>query len=105
MGPKGLIRIIPTFDGKPQDYSYQASPFSVELKTDQGSVLFVLDGEKVLRIAGKGGIGLRLDGKLGFGDNAYTTERGAEFILGGTVYLFKALRGRVTLDCRWDRKA
>jgi|GEM_PF-706370 hypothetical protein len=104
MGPKGFIRIIPTFDGKPQDYSYQASPFSVELKTDQGSVLFVLDGEKVLRIAGKGGIGLRLDGKLGFGDNAYTTERGAEFILGGTVYLFKALRGRVTLDCRWDRK-
>lgn len=104
MGPKGFIRVTPTYDGGDLEYSYSASPFEVDLKTDRGGARFAIDGTKTLYIEGKG-IGLRLNGTLSFGGTAITTERGIEFSMGGGIYLIKAVKGKMTLDCRWDLKA
>ncbi|NLA88101.1 MAG: hypothetical protein GX847_12650, partial [Clostridiales bacterium] len=51
------------------------------------------------------GSGLRLDGKLGFGATAVTTGRGIEITQGGGIYLLRTLKGKTTLDCRWELKA
>lgn len=104
LGPKGLFRITPVSDGQLLDYNYTASPFMLELTVGTGTIRFALDGAKVLRIEGKG-TGLRLDGKLGFGGNGVTTERGIEIQQGGSVYLIKTLKGKAALDCRWNLKA
>ncbi len=103
LNPKGFIRITPTFNKQDLEYTYTASESVVELKTAKGGIRFAMDGEKVLRIEGKG-VGLRFDGKLSFGGNAYTTSRGIEILQGG-VYLIKALKGTAVLDCHWDLKA
>jgi hypothetical protein len=103
LDPKGFIRITPTFNRQDLEYTYTASESFVELKTAKGNLRFAMDGEKVLRIEGRG-IGLRFDGKLSFGGNAYRTVRGIEILQGG-VYLIKALKGTAELDCHWDLKA
>ncbi|SHH98789.1 hypothetical protein SAMN02745823_01789 [Sporobacter termitidis DSM 10068] len=103
-GPAGFIRITPTFVGGELAYTYTATPAFVALETAEGSVRFALDGAKVLRIEGKA-VGLRLNGRLGFGGNAIKTGRGVELTMGAAVYLIKALKGSVTLDCRWALKA
>jgi len=102
-GPKGFIKVTPTRENLGQDFTCQASPFHIQLQTDTGEVIFVLDGAKVLRIAGKN-TGLKLNGRLGFGENAVTTSLGIELLLGDTVYLIKAQKGKVTLDSYWDLK-
>ncbi|NLM52316.1 MAG: hypothetical protein GX197_05795 [Firmicutes bacterium] len=102
-GPKGFIKITPTQDNLDQDFSYTANPFLLHLKTATGEIDFVLDGTKILRIAGKN-IGLRLNGRLSFGENAVSTSRGIELLLGATVYLLKAQKGQITLDSHWDLK-
>jgi hypothetical protein len=103
LGPKGFIRITPTYLDQPLDYTYTATASVVTLTTEKGIIRFGMDGAKALRIEGKG-VGLRLDGKLSFGGNAFTTERGIEILQGG-VYLIKAIKGTAVLDCAWDLKA
>ncbi len=103
-GPKGFALVTPVSGGEPLAYTYAASPASVDLKTDKGAVRFVLDGDKVLRAAGSG-VGLRLDGRLGFGSTAIITARGVEVTMAGGIYLIAARKGSLALDCHWELKA
>lgn len=103
-GPKGFALVTPVSGNKPLAYTYTASPSMVDIKTDTGAVRFVLDGDKVLRVAGSGG-GLRLDGRLGFGSIAVMTARGIEITMAGGIYLITARQGSLSLDCHWELKA
>jgi hypothetical protein len=103
-GPKGFALVTPVSGGKHLAYTYTASPASVDLKTDKGAVRVVLDGDKVLRVAGSG-VGLRLDGRLGFGSTAIMTARGVEITMAGGIYLIAARKGSLALDCHWELKA
>lgn len=103
LGPKGFIKVTPTRDRQDQDFTYTAGPFLLHLQTDTGEIDFVLDGTKILRIAGKN-TGLRLNGRLGFGENAITTTRGIELLLGATIYLIRTRKGKITMDSHWDLK-
>jgi hypothetical protein len=104
MGPKGFALVTPTFNGTPLTYTYEATPSAVTLTTDKGSLRFAIDGTKVLRVEGRG-VGLRIDGRLGFGSICIETPRGTELTVSGGIYLMAAQKGQMTLDCHWDLKA
>ena len=103
-GPKGFLRITPVSGDRSLAYTYSASPALVRLDADTGSLRFVLDGCRILRIEGRG-VGMRLDGKLAPGGNALRTARGVELLQGADIYLIQALKGTLALDCHWELKA
>ena len=103
-GPKGFLRIVPVFEGEKLDYTYEASVGLLVIKTIKGNITIVLDGSKILRIGGRG-IGLRFEGRVGFGENVYMKKHGIEFLKGGVIYLIKPVKGEISLDSHWDLKA
>lgn len=103
-GPKGFALITPVSGGKDLDYTLEADPSEVVLKTDRGNAGFTIDGTKILRIECNG-IGLRINGRLGFGSIAVMTRRGVEITMGGSICLISARKGEMSLDCHWELKA
>jgi hypothetical protein len=106
---RGLVDIVPIFDGEPLPYTYSATPSLLKIDTDKGSVRLVFDTANTLRIAGKG-VGVRLYVKIPFLSmmGAQLLPSGVvDFNLrsiqpGGGVFFFKQLKGKITLDAKFD---
>lgn len=56
-GSKGFLKITPTLNGEPVDFTCNASSFNITIESGQGSVDIALAGDKAVIIKGSG-IGL-----------------------------------------------
>ena len=100
----GFIRLEPTVNGQPADYTVSADPSCAKIACAGGGNLTVaLDG-KALLIAGEGA-GLILRVRLGSGENLRETERGKEIFMGATRYIIKPVTGSVKLEVTWQLTA
>ncbi len=57
---RALIKIEPSFESRPIDYTYHATPSKLELDTNKGTIEMCIEENNVLRIRGKDGASLRL---------------------------------------------
>ena len=102
---QGLVDLQPIYDGQPLQYKYEADAGELRITTDRGNVTVVIDTPRTVRIRGEG-IGIRLYTKIPF-----MTMEHATMLPGGLAdlnlmsidnnggrFLFKALRGEITLD-------
>ena len=102
---QGLVDLQPIYDGQPLQYKYEADAGKLRITTDRGNVTVVIDTPRTVRIRGEG-IGIRLYTKIPF-----MTMEHATMLPGGLAdlnlmsidnnggrFLFKALRGEITLD-------
>lgn len=103
-GPKGFALITPVLKDRDLEYTCEASPSSVVIRTGKGDIRFAIDGTKVLRVDGNG-ISLRINGRLGFGSIAVMSKRGVEITMGDSIILITARRGKISLDSHWELKA
>ena len=102
---KGLVDLVPMYDGKPLEYTYEATPSKLLMTTEKGTVSVVIDTDDTMRIVGKG-VGIKLYTKIpfmametatmlpgGLADLNLMSYRGD-----GGRFMFKALRGEITLE-------
>ena len=100
----GFIRLEPTEEGKPAEYTVSADPSCAKIScAGGGSLTLALDG-KALLIAGENA-GLVLRVRLGSGENLRETERGKEIFMGATRYIIKPVVGDVKLEVTWQLTA
>ena len=100
----GFIRLEPTVNGEPAEYTVSADPSCAKIAcAGGGSLTLALDG-KALLIAGEGA-GLILRVRLGSGENLRETERGKEIFMGATRYIIKPVAGSVKLEVTWQLTA
>jgi hypothetical protein len=106
---RGLVDIVPIFDGEALPYTYVATPSHLTLTTDKGSVRVVLDTGTTMRIDGKG-VGVRLYVKppfMSMTSGQLLPSGVVEYNLrsvyaGGGIFFFKNLKGEITLDSKFD---
>lgn len=102
---KGLVDLVPMYDGKPLEYTYEATPSKLLMTTEKGTVSVVIDTDDTMRIVGKG-VGIKLYTKIpfmametatmlpgGLADLNLMSYRGD-----GGRFMFKALKGSITLE-------
>ena len=100
----GFIRLEPTVNGNPAEYTVSADPSCAKIAVaGGGSLTLALDGPAIL-IAGEGA-GLVLRIRLGSGETVRETERGKEVFMGGTRYIIKPVVGDVKLEVTWQLTA
>ena len=102
---QGLVDIDPIVDGQSQPYTYECTPGCLVLATDCGKVTVVIDTPRTMRIRGEG-VGVRLYTKIPFMTMENATLLPGDMIdlnlssinMDGGRFLFKSLKGRMTLD-------
>jgi hypothetical protein len=107
---RGLVDIVPTYDGRPIPYTYTATPSQLCLDTSKGSVRLVIDTNTTFRMTGCGGLGVRMYLKLPFLSmmSAQLMPSGIvelnlrSVYAGGGVMFFKKISGEITLDAPFD---
>ena len=100
----GFIRLEPTVNGEPADYTVSADPSCAKIACAGGGSLMVAMDGKALLIAGEGA-GLILRIRLGSGESVRETERGKEVFMGATRYIIKPVTGSVKLEVTWQLTA
>ena len=96
----GTIRVQPTQDGAPADFTAEATPAMAVLKGESGCVRFAIDGAALL-VEGDG-MGLQLTVKLGHGETVTKTDDGCILNMGATRYIIEMKQGTCDVDVSWD---
>ena len=102
---KGLVDLVPIYEDKPLEYEYAATPSKLQMTTAKGTVCVVIDTDDTMRIVGSG-VGIRLYTKIPFMamETATMLPGGladlnlASYRMDGGRFMFKALKGTITLD-------
>lgn len=96
----GTIRVQPTLDGVPAEFTAEATPALAVLKGEGGRVRFAID-KTALLVEGDG-FGLSLTVKLGHGETVTKTDDGCILNMGATRYIIEMKKGSLSVDVSWD---
>ena len=107
---RGLVDIVPVSNGEPVPYTYKATPSLLQIDTAKGNIRVTMDTERTMRIAGDGGIVVKLHFDLPFLSmmTAQLLPSGVvDFNLrgvnsGGGAFFFHTIKGEILLDSKFD---